>query len=90
MVVFDDFLGVLVVLFCLCACVREYEPSRIRWVRLSTLDDVVMMCVDCYRMRLFSLRLFGFFHCHHWCERSHSRSGHTVMIFVMCILVLFF
>eukprot|EP00170_Pyropia_yezoensis_P001320 contig_5873_g1324 len=43
MVVFDDFLGVLVVLFCLCACVREYEPSRIRWVRLSTLDDVVMM-----------------------------------------------
>lgn len=61
MVVFDDFLGVLVVLFCLCACVREYEPSRIRWVRLSTLDDVVMMCVDCYRMRLFSLRTLALY-----------------------------
>ncbi|KAK1869061.1 hypothetical protein I4F81_011543 [Pyropia yezoensis] len=57
MVVFDDLLGVLVVLFCLCACFREHEPSRIRWVRLFTLDDVVIMCVDCYQMRLFSLRV---------------------------------
>ncbi|KAK1865310.1 hypothetical protein I4F81_007843 [Pyropia yezoensis] len=143
MVVLDVLLGVLLVLFCLCACFRECDLSRTRWVRLSTLDEVMIICVDCYRVRLFvyacalyyfmssacvcvtllvvailvgcdpwcllavrdrsfcvglghvrgirvsfltAAGMFGCFDCHRGCERSRSRSGHTGMIFVVCIL----